>query len=335
MLRVEIVILAVSVLMAVASCNFAEDYYRFRGTKTTIEQIDLEGIESIEVRLHSSDIRVIHEEKPQAVFEIKRNCKAKDIKSGEELLAKVKLTFEKVNGVLKVEEVWQGERRIADFGKGWVSLEITLTIPRGLELALRLGSGDVEIDGFSGRLEVVSGSGDLSIGRMDGDGDFSTGSGDIDLKLIEGDVKCRTGSGDVNFENIHGNVSIATGSGDISIREVTGDLSARTVSGSVWIRSKEGMIKVRTSSGDVFVESDADRGEIDINASSGSVLVVLTHVESVDLDLRAVSGSISSQIPIEVRSESTNRLVGSSGDRELRVRVKSLSGNITLRQGSV
>lgn len=210
-----------------------------------------------------------------------------------------------------------------------------MTIPKGLDLSLRLGSGDVDINDFSGKLRVVSGSGDISIGRIEGDADFSTGSGDIDLNEIRGDVRCRTGSGTVSLGTVDGNAWINTGSGDISVTVVTGDLSVHTASGSVSIRSRQGSIRIITGSGDVVAESEARKAEIDINATSGNVLLVLTHIESLDLDIRTISGSIYSQVPVQVKKPGPNRLVGYYGNGDLRVRVRTSSGDITVKQASV
>ncbi len=335
MLRFHMIVLGLSTLIAVARCNFAEDYFRFKGTQTVTKQVDLEGVKTIEISVGSTDIAVVHGDQPQATFQIRKTCRAKDVKSGAELMAKVNLTIDKVDGVLKAEEVHEDKGVIGGFTKGWVSLDVTLTIPKGLDLRIKLGSGDVDINDFSGDLMVICGSGDISIGRIEGDADFVTGSGDIDLNEIKGDVRCRTGSGTVSLGMVDGNAWINTGSGDISVMDATGDLSVRTASGSVSIRSRQGSLRVNTGSGDVVAESQAHKAEIDIKATSGSVLLTLAHIESLDLDIRTNSGSIYSQVPVQVTKPSPNRLLGCYGDGDLKVRVRTSSGDITVKQESV
>lgn len=335
MLRLQVLGFLLLVVITSARCDLVENDYPFKGTQTLTQEVDLEGVESIEIWLGSGDIKVIHGEKPSAIFEIEKTCRAKDFKAGQDLMAKTKLTFEKSLNRLRVEEVREDQSWRKSWTQGQVKLDITLRIPEGLELTLRTGSGDIEITRLVGRLSITSGSGDISIGTVKGDADILTGSGDLDLVEITGDLKFRTGSGSFNLGSIDGNLWVATGSGDILVKAARGDLSVKTASGSVSIGSHDGSLKITTASGDVTAQSGGSRGEIDIRTSSGSVDLVLIHSESIEVSLDTISGSISSNIPLEVKRVGRKALVGSAGNGDLKLRVTTVSGDIVIKQASV
>lgn len=123
--------------------------------------------------------------------------------------------------VVRFEETADGLRtlvvRVPDEHPAY-SADVALSVPRGLDLEVRDGSGDVVV-GEVGSLRVDDGSGDLVVDGVDGDAEIRDGSGDIVLTHVRGDVRVDDGSGDLVVEHVGGTVTIADGSGDIVVRD--------------------------------------------------------------------------------------------------------------------
>ena len=126
------------------------------------------------------------------------------------------------------------------------SVDVSVLVPEAIWIALRTGSGDIEVQRTRGALVLRTGSGDIAGSSVLGvDLDAETGSGDVALAVPGeiGRVLVKTGSGDVDLDVPSGSyrLSVSTGSGD---REMHGVASATDAVGS---------IQVRTGSGDVVI----------------------------------------------------------------------------------
>lgn len=119
---------------------------------------------------------------------------------------------------------------------------LELVMPRGSELDVTTGSGDISVSGVGGPLQADSTSGsvrgvDLRLTRV------TVSSGDVELSSLGGDATVRTVSGDVRIDHsaAAGAVSIETSSGDVEWGgscAVGCQLQARTVSGDVRIHAE-------------------------------------------------------------------------------------------------
>jgi len=100
-------------------------------------------------------------------------------------------------------------------------VDLELSVAKGTNLNVRLGSGDLKVRGLSGDLgfQVGSGSVDVEapIKRLDG----KTGSGDMFVKGLTSGGTLRTGSGKINIEYLVapalGELNMATGSGNAEV----------------------------------------------------------------------------------------------------------------------
>lgn len=136
------------------------------------------------------------------------------------------------DGVLVQLKVGSGDARLsgaaaasADVGSG----DVELRNIRG-RVTAKVGSGDLGIED-AGALEVLSlGSGDLVARRLAGPVRVgSVGSGDLELQGVDGPVEIGAiGSGDVSVADVRGSVTVGSlGSGDLDVRNVRGDLRLR------------------------------------------------------------------------------------------------------------
>jgi hypothetical protein len=180
-------------------------------------------------------------------------------------------------------------------------VEYLVRVPAGVKLQAQAGSGDFEVAGLEGPLELFTGSGTISV-----------------LAAIRG-VAAETGSGDILLEQIAGGASAFTGSGSITLRDVEGDLALETSSGNI--------------EGDVLTAAT-------VRANTGSGIVVLTLLASPNrLEMETSSGRIEASLPggayqLETQTGSgsvqIDNLINDPTSPRI-IRARTGSGNISLR----
>ena len=340
-------------LAALAGCTLT-DGFDYSGTETSTETMALEGVEVVEFRLGSDDVDVVSKEDTEATFIIKKTWKANDEEYGQELLDEAKITIERDGEKIVVSRKRSRTRNGWDMiTKGYVSIDIIATIPAGMRLDIKTGSGDVDLDDRTAPVRVSTGSGDVLAARMGdgleagaGSGDlrvdsvvgpfkFSAGSGDVTVGSVEGRVEISLGSGDVDIDEITGNTKVSTGSGNIGIGTLEGSLDASASSGDITVLDHTGEADIGTSSGDVRFHTNSEQGIISIDTSSGDVELVVYNTDSVELDLRTSTGMMRTKLPLVVEDASRRRLIGQAGDGALKIDVSTTSGDISIRQGSI
>jgi DUF4097 and DUF4098 domain-containing protein YvlB len=127
--------------------------------------------------------------------------------------------------------------------KTQVSINLTVKMPREMDLEVDDGSGAVEIQNITGDVLIDDGSGEIEIKNINGDVDIDDGSGELIIERIKGDVKIDDGSGELLVTEIEGSVFIDDGSGKITIDGIVGDVIIEDDgSGSVKIKNVKGKV---------------------------------------------------------------------------------------------
>jgi hypothetical protein len=135
-------------------------------------------------------------------------------------------------------------------------MRLEVTAPRGFDIQVQTGDGDVAVDAFEGSVELRTGDGDIAVGGAMGTVRIQTGDGDVALGGASGgDVRIQTGDGDVATGRLDvGDLQVRTGDGDILIEELSGSLTATTGDGDVQVRlARFDGLRIRTGDGDVTV----------------------------------------------------------------------------------
>jgi DUF4097 and DUF4098 domain-containing protein YvlB len=186
-----------------------------------------------------------------------------------------------------------------------VSIDYEITVPEDTTLRAHTGSGNQNVEGLKGNVELESGSGDLKLARLTGEMRFQTGSGNVRGRELAGPAKIKAGSGDIEIEEMSvGDVDIRTGSGNITVNGINGGFHAEAGSGD--IRGKgnpKNMWSVRTGSGNVTLNVPSDAAfDVDISTSSGSVTLghpVTTTVQGrIDESRKSVIGKVHGGGPV-------------------------------------
>ena len=155
-----------------------------------------------------------------------------------------------------------------------ISIDYEITVPDETSVRSHTGSGNQDVEGLRGRIELESGSGDMQLARLTGEMRFSTGSGNVRGHELSGPARAKAGSGDIDIEeNGEGDIDIRTGSGNISVKGINGGFHAEAGSGDIHgDGSPKNLWTVRTGSGNVVLRVPQDAAfDVDVSSSSGSV----------------------------------------------------------------
>ncbi|MGC8963680.1 MAG: DUF4097 family beta strand repeat-containing protein [Candidatus Bipolaricaulaceae bacterium] len=195
-----------------------------------------------------------------------------------------------------------------------IELDYEIILPNESAVEIRLGSGDISVQNFSGKLSVTTGSGDFWAQKLSGEFRLQTGSGDINLSQAFGAFTLRTGSGDVDGEEVKGSMDLETGSGDIELADFLGDLRLRTGSGDVEVKGEilEETWEIRTGSGDVFLALPKD--------------------SEMEVVLRSEFGDIACDFPLQAQGFCEGLVQGRVGaSPKAKIHVVAEAGDIVLR----
>jgi DUF4097 and DUF4098 domain-containing protein YvlB len=199
-------------------------------------------------------------------------------------------------------------------------IEVTIVLPTGSDLDIKMRSADLVARGSFGTASVDSGSGDVRFGTTQ-DARVKTGSGDVQIESVEGQLKCDSGSGDVRVRGVSGNANVSTGSGDISVDQVTGDAQLRSGSGDVTLQEAAGDVSANSASGELHV-GRVGAGRLNANTASGDIHIGVAEGTPTYLDITTISGAVHSSL------EGAD--TPAAGEPTLTLRANSASGDITL-----
>lgn len=189
-----------------------------------------------------------------------------------------------------------------------VAVAVSVQAPLDSHVTAKSGSGDLDVTGAAGRLELATGSGRVSADQAAGSAKVDTGSGVVRLGPMAAGVRAKTGSGDVEVTSIGGVSTVVTGSGDVWLGAVTSDVLARTGSGNVTIAdAAAGQVELHTGSGAIRVGVRAGSpAEIDLSSGSGEA--------QSDLDLSSTPPSSAPALHVRGRTGSGSALVTTAVD---------------------
>ena len=204
---------------------------------------------------------------------------------------------------------------------GWsrheTSVRLEVHVPRGSELDVSGVSASITSRGVKGGQHLHTVSGDI---------DAELGSGDDEVGTVSGTVQLHGSDQD-------GTLRAASVSGDLTITKVAGELEARSVNGrvSAQMSSARG-VRLNTTSGNIDLSARlASGGTIETETVSGDQKFRVSSGYS--YEVRTFSGDIDDcfgQEPDKSEYGPGSRLNGTRGGGEGHIRIKSLSGDVSL-----
>jgi hypothetical protein len=219
---------------------------------------------------------------------------------------------------------------------GWdmsmVSADYLVTVPPDTEMRGRSGSGNLDVNGIAGPVNLIVGSGNIIATAIANDTHALVGSGNATLTDTTGRVDVTAGSGNIVVRNAKEEVRVRTGSGNIRVEQPGDNVVAEAGSGEIEVRNAAADLRLHTGSGDIRVEGDPGPSSYwDVRASSGDVDLHVPPSASFRIYARSSSGDIDVRFPSLTEStQGKHDFQGRIGDGKARVEIATSSGNISL-----
>ncbi|MCP3738364.1 DUF4097 family beta strand repeat-containing protein [Rossellomorea sp. BNER] len=277
------------------------------------KEADVEGIDHLEVKTSSTDVRIEPTEGHTLVAELNGNI-------SEKLDEEYELLLEKKGNSLEVSIKDRGRFKL-QVGVTIKKLNLNIKIPNKLwkSITLESSSGDIDVLILKAvNMELAASSGTVLAKEL----------------LISDRFSSRTNSGDADIIDVDSsNMEIKASSGTIFLQRVSSEKTRMyTSSGDVIVKQGEGTITAETSSGEIDLEINRHLGDIDAQTSSGDIMITFNESpQSLSLDFRSSSGDGTVKLKEMVFEEKTaHRIVGSIGDEKYILRATTSSGDFTL-----
>jgi hypothetical protein len=171
--------------------------------------------------------------------------------------------------------------------------------------------------------DVSSASADVTTRGPLADIEVKSASGDVAVETVAS-LRATTASGDVSAVEVMGEANVKTASGDVEIRLSHGALSLNLASGDAMVGDAKGPVSVATVSGDQEIRA-VESGEVKLQSVSGDVRVGIRPGRRLWIDATSVSGSMTSELPMETGPEGPG-----GADPEIELRARTVSGDVRI-----
>jgi DUF4097 and DUF4098 domain-containing protein YvlB len=187
-------------------------------------------------------------------------------------------------------------------------------------------------------LDVTGVSADLRTSDMQSSQSLKTVSGDIRADVVAPRFQAKTVSGDIRLRGDAkvSDMRVETVSGDVLLERGAGDIEATTVSGDVRLEMDPARnVRLHTTSGDLTFSGMLEpAATLDAETISGDLSLRARASAGFEYQAMTFSGDLDNCFGQSAQSTSQHgpgsRLDGTVGDGKARVRVKSMSGDVTL-----
>lgn len=237
-MKKEIALLAILIFSVSCVYSFETSYETTKNLNLSVEGIDTFEIDSGAGSLEIRGIDGLEEIEVTAEIIVK----GKSEKRREEFIEKnMKLSLKKKGNKAILVSGFKESSLFSSFRQKVINL--TVKMPKNLDLDIDDGSGGINIEDLTGDLKVDDGSGSIDIENIKGNVNIHDGSGDIEVRDVSGDVSVNDGSGSIHVQYVEGSVTVSDGSGSISVNDVEKDVHIKNDgSGSVNIENVKGRV---------------------------------------------------------------------------------------------
>lgn len=232
----------------------------------------------------------------------------------------VTLTVEGRTGDGRVERSDRDRRLSRSNPQGRDTLEIE--VPRDVHVVINSRSGDIDVQGVTGGLDVHSLNGSHLI------------------RAVRGRIVAESISGDITISDSPTPVRVTSVSGEIDIRGVRDDVSVHTVSGDVRISDAAlSRLMVDAVSADVTIDATfAADAHLQINTHSGDIVLRTPGIPLGRLDVSTVSGTLNAGFPMTLIPSDLTRTTRDRSVRQYqlgtggtaRLEITTFNGDITI-----
>jgi len=213
--------------------------------------------------------------------------------------------------------------------------DLTVAIPDGKVISLRLAAGEVTVSNVNGEISVGVDMARVTTKGTRGSLSLDTGSGEVSVTDAQGDVSLDTGSGSITLAQIRGDrLAVDAGSGRLSATDVNAkDIDLDLGSGGATLKNVTATdVKLDCGSGSTEIDLASDVRLLDIDAGSGGVTVWIPATLGAKVDIEAGSGGIDLGLPVTVSRWESDHVVGTIGDGQGTIRIDAGSGGVRLKK---
>ena len=235
-----------------------------------------------------------------------------------------------------------------------VSVDLDITIPKGVDVETRGRNGDLTIDDVAGDVAVASGRGDVRLTNIGKDVKIDSSRGGlIRATDVKGKVDVQGRGGDVQLENIAGEVTVnGEFSGTLEFHALAkplhfqskiSDFHVEAVPGNITLDLSDlkmnnvtGPVRFKTSTRDI-VATDITNG-LELSVEHGDIEVTQTKMPLPKLDLHSHNGDVTLAIPEKAAFDLSGKTVQGDVNNDfgdpLKTEQSGRSGSVTGKQGS-
>lgn len=249
-------------------------------------------------------------------------------------------------------------------------LNLAVTVPKGSQVTVNSGRGDVTAAGLTAGATITASHGDVHLSTIQGSVQvhFSSDKGDFSAHQIDGDLtadgNCNDLTfseikgkvtlngeifGDVHMENVAGPLHIHTSVTEIELATLPGDLTLN--SDDLRVTEAKGQVRVTTHAKDVDLSQiygdtyvNDSRGQvsiepagsfsIDAKSGKGDVEVTLSPDASATVDGRTHNGEIVSDYALVISGDESKTVSGKIGSGQAKIVLNADVGDIHIKKGS-
>jgi len=295
----------------------------------------------LEIRSVSGDVSVETWNKNLVQIEEKCTFDAFTKTEAQEILKRIRTSYEKVGNTIRIER--------KEISRSRIHSNFDIIVPYTFDLQIETAGGDLTTRNIKGTIELQTRGGDINLTQIDGnveassaggtiklesgtgEANISTAGGDIELKDVKGPVKAKTAGGDIEIRIVKSNVIAKTAGGDIQLEKIDGDIQAGTAGGSIEVEQCTGSLEAKTAGGDIDVghikgntKARTSGGDIEMNDSEGGVE---TETSAGDITLNDIRGFI------EARTSAGNieaKMTLTDFSKDHHVSMETSAGNLML-----
>jgi len=276
---------------------------------------------SLDLSNLSGDVRVTGGGGGEIRIEAVKRARHRDDREAKALLDRLRVEINNVGGRVEVRAVYPRTN-----GRMSASVDFVITVPASAAVALKTISGNIIVTNVRGEVRADTISGDLEL----------SGTPNVLMgKTVSGTLTARniTAANALTLTSISGNI--------ITSELKTRALDANTVSGDVLLRGLQvERLEAKSVSGNIEFAAPLVRGgRYSFNSHSGDVRVAVLNDAGFELDANTFSGSVRSDFPITLRTDTDGRggrgresrtIRGSYGDASAFLSVRSFSGSVVI-----
>ncbi|MGH3742536.1 MAG: DUF4097 family beta strand repeat-containing protein [Micromonosporaceae bacterium] len=268
---------------------------------------------SVTLELGVGYLRIAASDRPDTVVEVRPSDEAdeSDVKAAQQ----VRVDY--ANGMLQVT----GPRRAFDFSKKTRSVDVSIELPSGSQVAAHLLMGDIRCAGRLGECRLKT-SGNVRLERT-GPLRLHTGFGHITAAGIAGNAEISTGTGKIQIGEVEGAAEVKNSNGDTTIDAVAGDVRVRNANGGIAIERAGAGVDVKTSNGSIRL-GEVVRGSVVLGTAAGNLDIGIAEGTAAWLEVNTGFGHVRNQMDSAARPE--------KADETVEVRGRTSYGDITIHR---